>query len=75
MVWVYNSIGAEDDLPKAQSSVQFTNFLGLSNSETITLLSLNMPWAHYVSRTICAELPVLERKAPIPSLINPYLGR
>lgn len=59
---------AESYLPKAHSSVQFTYFSGLPNPETVTLLSLNMPWAHYFGHAVCAELPVLERKAPIPCL-------
>lgn len=61
-------MGAESGLPKAQSSVQFTYYSGLPNLEAISLLRLNMPYAHYFGHAICAELPVLERKAPAPCL-------
>lgn len=67
-VSIHKSMGAQSGFPKAQSSVQFTYFSGLPDPESITLLSLNMPWAHYFGHAIWAELRVLERKRLIPWL-------
>lgn len=62
-VWIYNHLGTGDVLPKAQPSVQFTYFSGLSN----VLLYLAWPYPGHTT-LVTMQNCLFWGKAP-----NPYL--